>query len=70
MFFIFQGGTKLFGLGLSIQVGSKLIMQWRKLFRTPHLLKSTIFEKKNFDLALFLGGFTAVYRVITMKLVL
>ncbi|XP_063985470.1 transmembrane protein 135-like isoform X2 [Diachasmimorpha longicaudata] len=66
--FVLSGGFKLFGTGLTVQIGLKLVMQLKKLLRKPHLLKSTILQKKNFDLPIFVGGFTVIYRFISCTL--
>lgn len=54
-----SGGLKLFGTGLGIQLGLKVVFQFRKIMRNPKLL----FAKDTFNLALFLGGFSTIFRV-------
>ncbi|XP_011302970.1 transmembrane protein 135-like isoform X2 [Fopius arisanus] len=66
--FVLGGGSKLFTIGLSVQIGLKLVVQLKTLFSKPHLLKSIIFQKKNFNLAVFLGGFTGIYRLVSCSL--
>ncbi|XP_015110710.1 transmembrane protein 135 [Diachasma alloeum] len=66
--FVLGGGSKLFGIGLTVQIGLKLIVQLKTLLRKPYLLKPMIFQKKNIDLAIFLGGFTVIYRFVSCTL--
>lgn len=58
-----QGGTKLFGYGFGTQLLLNIIFQFKKLRAKPQLIKSVIFKKGNFNLAVFLGGFVGLYRV-------
>lgn len=54
-----SGGLKLFGTGLGIQLGLKLVFQLKKILRKPKSLLS----RETFGLAVFLGGFSAIFRV-------
>lgn len=66
--FIIEGTSKLFGIGLGVQLSMKIIFQLQKLIKQPKLIKTILFKKNNFNLALFLGGFTGFYRLMTCLL--
>lgn len=54
----------MFGLGYCIQTGIKLIFQMKTVLQRPKEMKNIFFKKSNLDLALFLGGFAGIYKVI------
>lgn len=62
--FYLQGGMEVFSYALSAQLVINLFFQIKKLFIKPQLLKSIIFKRNNLNLAVFLGGFTGLYRVL------
>lgn len=58
------GGLKLFGTGLGVQLGLKVVFQLRKILRNP----KSLFSKDTLGLAMFLGGFSAIFRVSTLHI--
>lgn len=66
--FIIEGTSKLFGIGLGVQLSMNIIFQLKNIMKQPKLIKSILLKKKNFNLALFLGGFTGFYRLMTCLL--
>ncbi|XP_076618309.1 transmembrane protein 135 [Colletes latitarsis] len=67
-YYILMGSVKLFGYGLSAQLLLNLIFQIKKLLKKPQLIKSIILKKNNFNLAVFLGGFSGLYRLVSCSL--
>ncbi|XP_034937145.1 transmembrane protein 135-like [Chelonus insularis] len=66
--FILGGSIKLFSIGLCIQLGLKLAFQVKQLLSKPGVLKAELCKKDNFNLALFLGGFSGIYRLLSCLL--
>lgn len=58
------GGLKLFGTGLVVQIGLKLAFQLKKIIKKPKAL----FAKETLGLAVFLGGFSAIFRGVSCSL--
>lgn len=58
-----SGGTRMFSIGLGIQVIMKVLFQARKMIRRPELFKRTFLSKEIMKLGLFLGGFTSLYKM-------
>ncbi|XP_058462100.1 transmembrane protein 135-like [Malaya genurostris] len=58
-----SGGTRMFSIGLGIQVIMKVLFQARRVFRRPELLRRTFFRKDILKLGMFLGGFTSLYKL-------
>lgn len=58
-----SGGTRMFSIGLGIQVIMKVLFQARKIIRRPELIKRTFLSKEIMKLGLFLGGFTSLYKI-------
>lgn len=58
-----SGGTRMFSIGLGIQVIMKVLFQARRMIRRPELFKRTFLSKEIMKLGLFLGGFTSLYKV-------
>lgn len=63
VYYTISGGAKLFGIGLGIQSALKLILQIPKLIKTPKKVAESIFSRDTLRIGLFLGGFSAIYRV-------
>lgn len=63
LYYTISGGTKLFGIGLGIQVALKVLLQLPKIFKTPKKVAGSIFSKDTMRIGAFLGGFSAIYRV-------
>ncbi|XP_076398351.1 transmembrane protein 135 isoform X1 [Megachile rotundata] len=66
--YVLKGGIKVLGYALSAQLVVKLFFQMKNLFKKPQLLKSAIFKKSNLNLAVFLGSFTGLYRLVSCLL--
>lgn len=64
LYYCLSGGIKLFGTGLLIQVGLKALFQLKRILKKPRLL----FVKENINLAIFLGGFTTIFRTVSCLL--
>lgn len=58
-----SGGTRMFSIGLGIQVIMKILFQARKMIRKPELFKRTFLSKEIMKLGMFLGGFTSLYKI-------
>ncbi|XP_076163806.1 transmembrane protein 135 isoform X2 [Ptiloglossa arizonensis] len=67
-YYILIGSVKLFSFGLTAQLVISLVFQIKKLLRKPQIIKSVIFKKNNFNLAVFLGSFTGLYRLVSCSL--
>lgn len=63
--YILMDSARIFSYGVCGQVALKLIFQFKRLLQKPKLLKMTIFQRENLNLAIFLGGFAGVYRLIS-----
>ncbi|KAK0164812.1 hypothetical protein PV328_003386 [Microctonus aethiopoides] len=66
--FVLTGSAKLFGAGLLAQIGLKLALQFRKIFTKSGMRKDVIFNRANLNLAIFLGGFSGIYRLLSCSL--
>lgn len=66
--YILVDSARIFSYGVCGQVALKLIFQFKRLLQKPKLLKMTIFQRENLNLAIFLGGFTGLYRLISCLL--
>ncbi|KAF5281582.1 hypothetical protein FQR65_LT14625 [Abscondita terminalis] len=65
VYYVAQGASTMFGLGLSIQLILNTLLNFKKLFTSPNTaVNSILFRKKNLSLALFLGGFSGVFRAV------
>lgn len=59
-----QGGTKLFTIGVGLQVTLKCLLQMKAIFRQPTTQLKKIFGSRDtLKLGAFLGGFAALFRV-------
>lgn len=59
-----QGGTKLFTIGVGLQVTLKCLLQMKAIFRQPAAQLKRIFGSRDtLKLGAFLGGFAALFRV-------
>ncbi|XP_043272955.1 transmembrane protein 135-like isoform X2 [Venturia canescens] len=66
--YILAGTAKLFSVGVAAQLALQLVFRSFKIIKKPQILGPTIFNKKNFNLALFLGGFSGLYRLVSCSL--
>ncbi|XP_014216433.1 transmembrane protein 135-like [Copidosoma floridanum] len=66
--YVLGGAHKMFSLGLGVQMVLNVVFSMEKLFKKPHLFKKVLFKKGTFDLALFLGGFASLYKMVSCSL--
>ncbi|XP_033226283.1 transmembrane protein 135-like isoform X2 [Belonocnema kinseyi] len=66
--YVLTGSAKLFSYGLCAQLALKIVFKLRSLIKKPRLLKATIFKKDNLNLALSLGGFSGLYKLMSCSL--
>ncbi|XP_020706488.2 transmembrane protein 135-like isoform X2 [Athalia rosae] len=66
--YILSGSSKLFGIGISIQLVFKLIFQLKRMLSKPKIIKQIIFKRENLYLGMFVGGFVAIYRILSCSL--
>ncbi|KAL6256040.1 hypothetical protein P5V15_013276 [Pogonomyrmex californicus] len=66
--YILADSAKIFSYGVCGQIALKLIFQFKRLLQKPRLLKTTIFQRENINLAMFLGGFAGLYRLVSCML--
>ncbi|XP_076643055.1 transmembrane protein 135 [Halictus rubicundus] len=62
------GGVKCFSYGLSAQLVLNLVFQFHKLLTKPQSIKSVMFKRSNLNLAVFLGGFSGLYKLMSCSL--
>uniref|UniRef100_A0A1B0CE21 Putative conserved plasma membrane protein n=1 Tax=Lutzomyia longipalpis TaxID=7200 RepID=A0A1B0CE21_LUTLO len=63
-----QGGTKLFCVGLGLQLTLSLVFQMGKILRNPSAIKRILRSRDVMKIALFLGGFSALFRATSCSL--
>ncbi|XP_071554874.1 transmembrane protein 135 isoform X1 [Temnothorax nylanderi] len=66
--YILADSARLFSYGVCGQIALKLILQFKRLLQKPKLLKTTIFQRENVNLGVFLGGFAGLYRLASCML--
>lgn len=66
--YVSKGGVQLFSYALGGQLAINIVLGARRLINRPALLKSTIFKKGNLSLPMFIGGFAALYRLVSCSL--
>ncbi|XP_053971782.1 transmembrane protein 135-like [Hylaeus volcanicus] len=66
--YILTGAMKLFSYGVGVQLVLNLVLRIKQLLRKPQLMKSIIFKKNTYNLAVFLGGFAGLYRLVSCSL--
>jgi hypothetical protein len=60
--YMFYGGSKLFFIGIGIQVLLKLVLNMQRLVKSPRSIKNIFLNRDVLKLGLFLGEFAAVFR--------
>ncbi|XP_055628459.1 transmembrane protein 135-like [Toxorhynchites rutilus septentrionalis] len=65
---ILSGGTRMFSIGLGIQVIMKILFQTKRVIRRPKLFKRIFLNRGIFKLGLFLGCFTSLYKLSSCML--
>ncbi|XP_017880162.1 transmembrane protein 135-like isoform X3 [Ceratina calcarata] len=66
--YILKGGVQVFGYAFGGQLVVNLVFGVAKLIKKPTLLKSMIVKKGNLYLPIFIGGFAALYRLVSCSL--
>ncbi|XP_008191026.1 transmembrane protein 135 isoform X2 [Tribolium castaneum] len=64
LYYTMQGVGKMFSIGLGIQVTLKLVLNIKKVVQSPRNLKAILFRKDTLNLAVFLGGFSGLFRAV------
>ncbi|KOC60924.1 Transmembrane protein 135 [Habropoda laboriosa] len=64
------GGIEVFNYAICAQLAINLFFDIKKIIKKPLLIKSVIFKKGNLNLAVFLGGFAGLYRVLSNTIAL
>ncbi|KAK5640183.1 hypothetical protein RI129_010994 [Pyrocoelia pectoralis] len=64
VYYTLQGFCKMAGVGLSIQVALSVVFNLKSILLSPKSMKSILWKKKTLSLALFLGGFSGLFRGI------
>uniref|UniRef100_A0A1Y1MM10 Transmembrane protein 135 N-terminal domain-containing protein n=1 Tax=Photinus pyralis TaxID=7054 RepID=A0A1Y1MM10_PHOPY len=59
-----QGACKMAGVGLSIQLALSFVFNLKSIFLSPRAIKTIVWKKKTLSLAIFLGGFSGLFRGI------
>ncbi|GAB0090375.1 Transmembrane protein 135 [Sergentomyia squamirostris] len=57
-----SGGSKLFCVGLGLQLTLSLVFQAGKIIKNPATIRRVVNHRDVFKIALFLGGFSALFR--------
>lgn len=64
IYYALESGVKLFSVGLGIQIAMKMLLQVTRIFTTgPGYLIRQLFSRNTVKLAIFLGGFSSLFRV-------
>lgn len=64
VYYALESGVKLFSIGLGIQISLKMVLQITRIFtKGPGHLIRQLFSRDTVQLAIFLGGFSSLYRV-------
>lgn len=66
--YVVSGGAKLYGVGLGIQLSLSVLFQIQKIVKRPATLKDILFSKDLSKIAIFLGGYSALYRTVSCVL--
>jgi hypothetical protein len=64
LYYTMQGVGKMFSIGLGIQLTLKLVLNVRRLIQSPKNLRTILFKKDTLNLAVFLGGFSGLFRAV------
>ncbi|KAF2898930.1 hypothetical protein ILUMI_07244 [Ignelater luminosus] len=68
LYYTMQGAAKMFGVSLGIQVILKLVLNMRRIIQSPKMTKTILFRKDILSLAVFLGGFSGIFRGLSCVL--
>jgi hypothetical protein len=62
-YYAISKGTRLFGIGLGVQVALKLILNIQRIVKSPKKAFDVLWRKDTMKIGAFLGGFSFLYRV-------
>ncbi|XP_060535730.1 transmembrane protein 135-like isoform X2 [Cylas formicarius] len=62
LYYVVQGGAKMFGVGFAIQVALKFALNSRRVLRSAAAARHLFMRKETLGLGLFLGTYSAVFR--------
>lgn len=68
LYYIASGGAKLYGVGIGIQLTLSVLFQIRKIVKRPATLKDIFCSKEFTKIGVFLGGYCALYRLVSCML--
>lgn len=58
-----SAATKLFGIGLGVQVALKLVLNIKRIASSPKKVVNILWKRDSLKIGAFLGGFSFIYRV-------
>lgn len=58
-----SGATKLFGIGLGVQVALRLVLNIQRIASSPKKIVDVLWTRDSLKIGAFLGGFSFIYRV-------
>lgn len=68
VYYALESGVKLFSIGLGIQISLKMVLQITRIFtKGPGHLIRQLFSRDTVQLAIFLGGFSSLFRVSVVQ---
>ncbi|XP_043669807.1 transmembrane protein 135-like [Vespula pensylvanica] len=68
VYYVLTSGAQLFSYGYGMQAAIQLIFQNRRIFTQSKNIKKILFKKEYLKLAVFLGGFTTLYKFASCSL--
>ncbi|KAH9525001.1 hypothetical protein Btru_000073 [Bulinus truncatus] len=66
--YVIKGGFRMFSFGFLMQAALHTLSSFTSILKNPKLIFSTLFNKVNTRLALFLGGYCAIFRAVNCVL--
>ncbi|XP_017777596.1 PREDICTED: transmembrane protein 135-like [Nicrophorus vespilloides] len=63
IYYTVQGSAKMFSVGLGLQLALKVVLNLKTIFRSPQKLGDIVFQRKNLNIAAFLGGASGLFRM-------
>ncbi|KRT82507.1 hypothetical protein AMK59_4448, partial [Oryctes borbonicus] len=68
VYYTLQGSTKMFSVGLGLQLVLKLILNIQTLFKSPQKFGRALFRRDTLQLASFLAGSSGIFRAVSCLL--
>ncbi|XP_044737669.1 transmembrane protein 135-like [Chrysoperla carnea] len=68
LYYVMSGGVKQFSVGFGLQLCLKLLLNAKRIIKRPKHIKSVLCNKSILSLGLFLGGYSALFRLISCLL--